>query len=153
MKRLALYFGLLAIFAGCGGDTVYKEFNRNFTDHRWMKNDIRVYTFQIPEEARYDILIDYSHVYDTPLSSVPVKVSVHQKDKVIYEQPVSILIKDENGKHLGDCMGDYCDIRQKALSETLKEGEYSVRLTNLFDFDYMPNILGIGVRVMKSSNQ
>lgn len=154
-KRTFVIFALL-IFAltSCHSDTVYKKFNRNFTDSRWMKEDVRKFQFNINRSGRYDLIIDYSHVFDTPLSSVPVGVEMTSGSKTLVSEKVSIVLRDENGKQVGDCLGDYCDVQQ-TVSKNLSfdEGQYTVKLINLFDFKYMPNVLGIGIRVVTSADQ
>ena len=147
-----LYLSLICMLLfSCDSKTVYKKFSNNFSDNRWPKTDVLTYKFTIDEPGMYDILIDYSHVYDTPLTGIPLHVSVEQSGNVLWEEPVAIIIRDEDGNQIGDCTGDYCDVRQ-VISEnkTLLPGEYKVHLRNEFNFDYLPNILGIGIRVARS---
>ncbi len=148
-----LFFLLLAVLMiSCNGNTVYKEFNRDFSENRWMKSDSRDYMFEIEKSGKYDILVDFSHVYDTPLKSAPIRVQLSSGNKMMFDESVAITIRDEDGKQVGDCTGDVCDIRQTIIpSRTLPAGQYRVKLMNEFDFEYLPNFLGIGIRVAKSN--
>ncbi len=148
-----LLIAFACVITSCNGDTVYKEFNRDFSENRWMKDDDRIYNFTIEEAGLYDVSIDFSHVYETPLNSAPVKLILTSGKEVLYNEPVSIMIRDENGKQVGDCTGDYCDITQKVLTaHKFDRGEYGIRLTNEIDFSFLPHFLGIGIKVTKSKS-
>lgn len=146
-----LFYLAIVLLTACQGDTVYKEYSRNFTDNRWMADDIRSYKFAIAKNGRYDVIVDFSHVYDTPLNRVPLSLKITGEGKTLADRQIDLLLKDENGKMLGDCMGDYCDLRVVADSgRTFGKGSYEVKLRHRFDFDYLPNVLGVGIRVEKS---
>ena len=62
-----------------------------------------------------------------------------------------LMTVDENGKELGDCAGDICDLKHLLVSKAkLLKGEHQITVTHSFHFDYLPNIIHIGLDVGKS---
>jgi hypothetical protein len=60
-----------------------------------------------------------------------------------------IKIKDNEGNDRGDCTGDYCDVEEMVFENiSLQKGNYKVRIINEFNSDYLPNVLGLGIRIL-----
>jgi gliding motility-associated lipoprotein GldH len=164
MKKTFLIFtvlsiGMLACFASslllvsCEGNAVYKKFDENFPASRWDKTDVRTYDFKIEKAGKYDVQIDFSHVYGIQFNDLPVRITMSKPDKTMLTRQFLLTLRDEQGTELGDCAGDYCDVRQTVVeNESLEPGKYSIMLANGFDFEYFPNVLGLGVRVVTSKD-
>lgn len=146
-KVLFLCFGLVM---ACNQNYVVEEINRDFENNRWLPTDEKQFTFQIDVENAYQINLHVAHVYDFQVPEVPVEVSLVKGDKVVFQKEVVVKFKDENGKDLGECVGDMCDL-YFPLGDKIKlgQGEYHFSVKSKFNGPYLPNILGIGVRVEK----
>jgi gliding motility-associated lipoprotein GldH len=164
MKKTFLIFTVLSVamltcfassllLVSCDSNAVYKKFDENFAMSRWEKTDVRTYNFKIQKTGEYDIQVDFSHLYGIQFNDLPIRVTMTKPDQTMVTKQLLLTLRDEQGLELGDCAGDYCDLRQTVVEkEPLKPGNYSVMLANGFDFEYFPNVLGLGIRVVPSEN-
>ena len=149
MKMVKLLFLIVfCVLASCNKNTIYKDFDNGFEDNRWLKADVKTYDFTVTDASKsYDLLLDFSHVAGYQFESVPVKLNIIHPDKSITTENVALTITDDQGNDSGDCSGDYCDLQQPVFqNKKLQIGNYRVVLSNEFG-TYLPNVLGIGIRV------
>ena len=152
MKQILLAFSGLLLLAGCG-KTAFKEYETDLVGNRWQKNDVKTYNFELKEGGTYDVLVDFSHVYGTQFNALPLKVIMVKPDQTRETADYLMELRDADGNELGDCSGDYCDLREPVFTKLdLKAGNYQVSVANNFDYDFVPNVLGIGIRVVKSDD-
>ena len=130
---------------------VYKSYQTDLVGNRWQKNDVKTYNFEIKESGTYDLMVDFSHVYGTQFPALPLKVVMVNPDQTRKTADYTLELRNSEGEELGDCSGDYCDLREPVFSNLqLAAGNYQVSVANDFQFDFVPNVLGIGIRVVKS---
>jgi gliding motility-associated lipoprotein GldH len=154
LRPIFLVAASLLLLFSCDKNKIYKKIDDDFKDNRWTKNDVRQFDFKVAIAGSYDLNFVFSHVYDTPLSNIPVTVTVTAPDGIPEVLKMVMHIRDENGKQLGDCTGDYCDFKQPLYKgRKLMPGKYLVSISNDFDYQYMPNVLGVGIEVNKSVSQ
>ena len=157
-KKQNLNFKLPALIAAllllsCNGNKIYREIDE-FDSNRWAKTDVRSFSFEVPTAGKYDFAVIFSHVYDTPLANIPIIITMENPDGKSETQHIIMHIRNEDGKQLGDCSGDYCDFEQEIFKDrTLAGGSYKVTLSNDFDYDYMPNVIGVGIEISKSKSK
>ena len=140
------------LMLSCDNKTVYDQFDRDFEDSRWVKTDVRQYNFELSETNRnYDLVVDFSHIAGFQFGLIPITVELTSPDGKKITEHMLLKIKDEEGNDRGDCTGDYCDIDEVAFKNIkLQHGKYKVTIANEFDNDYLPNVLGLGLRVRYS---
>lgn len=147
-KILFLALLVLSLLVSCDKQNVYKEFDRSFDENRWLKSDVKVYNFTLENAGKYDLLIDYSHVAGFQFTEIPIRVEMVAPSGAVTGENYMIQTKDKQGKDLGDCTGDLCDIQQLLFkSRPLSSGHYKIRLINEFDNEYLPNTIGLGIRL------
>ncbi|CAM3449353.1 Gliding motility lipoprotein GldH [Flavobacterium longum] len=152
MKRTLLLLAACALLASCT-ETVYKEYETDLVGNRWQKNDVKTFNFTLEESGVYDIAVDFSHVYGTQFPSVPLKVVLVKPDQSRETVDYLMQLRDGEGNELGDCTGDYCDLREPVFTKKeLKAGNYQISVAHVFDYEFVPNVLGIGVRVTESED-
>lgn len=153
MNRIYALVLALALFA-CN-DTVFDQYDRDFDNNRWVKSDVRQYHFAIADTAgRYDLIVDFSHVAGFQFGLVPISVTLQSANEQPITEHLLLRIKDANGNDIGDCTGDYCDIAHIVFSDlNLKRGKYKVSIANEFDNDYLPNVVGLGIRVQHAAKK
>jgi gliding motility-associated lipoprotein GldH len=145
-KYLAML--LLIVLFSCDKNTIYKQFDSGFEDNRWQRDDIRNYEFSVEHAKNYDLYVDFSYVAEVQFAQIPIIVEITVPDGKTTEERLTILTKDAQGSELGDCAGDYCDLRQSVFKNRgLAAGTYKVRLRNQFENEYLPNVIGIGIRL------
>lgn len=141
------------VLASCGGGTAFKKYDTDFVGNRWQKSDVRTYDFTLKESGTYDLMVDFSHVYGTQFPALPLNVVMVNPDMSKKTQSMMLELRDPDGTELGDCSGDYCDVRQAAFSKMkLAAGNYQVSVANDFEYDFVPNVLGFGIRIVKSED-
>lgn len=138
----------LALLISCDKQNVYKEFDRNFDENRWLKSDIRTYDFTLEKAGKYDLLIDYSHVAGFQFTEIPIRIEIVAPSGAVTGENYMIRTKDDKGNDRGDCAGDLCDLQQVLFKKReLPAGHYKIRLINEFDNEYLPNTIGLGIRL------
>lgn len=148
MKKIFfLCFGLLI---ACNQNYVVEEIDKDFENNRWLSTDEKQFVFQIESENAYQISLHIAHVYDFQIPEIPVEVSLNKNDNVVFQKEVLVKFKDENGKDSGECLGDLCDLYFPISEKVqLTQGKYHFSVKSKFKGAYLPNILGVGVRVEK----
>ncbi len=143
---------LIVLMTSCSDNHIHKEIDRNFPNNRWQKATIKSFDFVIHDSLpQYDFKILLTHVADSQYDLIPVEISLIAPDKSVIKEQILIRIKDADGKDLGDCVGDYCDVETVALLKMkLAEGKYIVRLKNNFPGSYLPNVIGLGIELTES---
>ncbi|MEZ4854594.1 hypothetical protein, partial [Flavobacterium sp.] len=95
-------------------------------------------------------------IFGFPITELPVLVGIQNEEKDVYMDIVNVKIIDKNGKHLGDCLGDICDVYAVILTQNLEKGNYTIKIGNALQssdsqHQYLPNILGVGIDVNKEN--
>lgn len=152
MRKLLLLFVASSSFLMLSCDkAVYKKYDTDLVGNRWQKNDVKTYNFKLEESGVYDLMVDFSHVYGTQFPTLPLKVVMVNPDQTRRNTDYLLELRDIEGKELGDCTGDYCDLRAPVFTKLdLVAGNYQVSVANDFQSDFVPNVLGIGIRLVKS---
>jgi gliding motility-associated lipoprotein GldH len=144
-----IFFLLSFIFlVSCNSNQVYHKFDKNFESNRWKESDVKQYNFTINSEGKYDIVIEFSHIYDYDLTNIPLVIKMKTPDGKETIENLDLPIKDDSGKHLAECAGDICDLYYTYKSnQKLATGDYSISLANTSKYGFLPNVLGVGLTV------
>jgi gliding motility-associated lipoprotein GldH len=147
-------FSIFAVFLliSCSEKTDYNKFIKLPEDHRWLKSDSKIFEFTIDDDTKlYDVTFEFSHIYDYQFASVPIKIDVKNPSGEEEFHNIDFNIKDSKGKPLADCGGDICDMSMNVLEKTkLFKGKYQIKVSQDFDGSYLPNVIGVGIKVSKS---
>ncbi|MFT3794366.1 hypothetical protein [Flavobacterium sp.] len=151
MKPKFIAILLLAVLFSCDKSTVFKAFDSSFAENRWQRTDVKTYDVVIEKEGVYNLEIDFSYVAGMQFAEIPIYFQFINPAGAIETKDIILQTKDDKGGDVGDCAGDYCDMTHEVFrSKTLQPGAYKVRLTNAFNHDYLPNVIGIGIRLSKA---
>lgn len=149
MRKISVLVLLLLI--ACNQNVVVDELNRDLTNNRWQQADDKVFEFAIEQEGEYQLELHLAHIYDFQFEQVPVGVYLSEEKQILLGEELVVSFKDDDGKDLGDCVGDICDLYVAVSSKIkLSEGKYKVVVQNRFKGAYLPNMLGVGIRVKKT---
>ena len=131
---------------------VYTKFQKDFSENRWFNDDIRLFEVTIEDDVQlYDLDVQFGHIYDYNLDNVPLEVVIKAPSGTIEKLKVDVLIKGKDGKDLGDCTGDICDVYHVLKSKaSLEKGVYVIEVKQASKLVYLPNVLGIGLNVRKA---
>lgn len=143
---------VLLLFSSCKKTEVYRKFNDDFVENRWENNAVQSFDFSIEDDKQlYDVVLNFSHVYDYQFESIPLTVSIFNPKGEEEKLSFDLKIKDENGKELADCGGDFCDLKYKIKGKTiLQKGNYKINISHNFKGPYLPNVLGVGLEIEKT---
>jgi gliding motility-associated lipoprotein GldH len=113
------------------------------------KSVVKNYEFNIEDDTKaYDVTFEFSHVYDYQFDSVPIIFSIENPEGIKENFTIDLAIKDAVGKQLAECSGDICDLDFKIKEKAkLIKGKYKVTVANGFKGPYLPNVIGIGLKV------
>jgi len=146
MKKAGFLLSIFIVLVGC--DRSYHKFDKSFVDFKWPKEDHRSFEFEIPQDGLYDITFELSHGYTYPFANLPLHFSIVAPDKTQQNFDVDIPISDANGRKTGDCALDICDLNFNIKNGVnLTRGQYKIVISNAFSGSYVPDIIGIGLRV------
>lgn len=151
--KLLIAFLSIFLFISCDKSSVYSEFYKNKEDNRWLKSDEKTFEFTIDNDVQlYDVIFDFSHVYDYQFTSVPIDFVIENPKGEKEKFTINLKLKDTNGKEIGDCSGDICDLKFKLKRKSkLEKGTYKVIISNSFKENYLPNVIGVGLEIKKSN--
>lgn len=151
--RSCLVLLLALIMVSCHSGDVLNTLDTDFPDNRWQADTSKTFSFTIEKEGKYDVVVRFSHVAGFQFPEVPMKLSLSLPNvpAYLYEQRLEVV--DASGKDKGNCSGDICDLEQTFASHIeLAPGTYTATLTQRFPNAYLPNVLGVGLRVTPSSS-
>ncbi len=121
-----------------------------FDDNRWQKSEKVNFTFNNPTEDNLKSLdVSLSYVYGSQFSEIPLEIQITSPLNKVEKFPLVIKIFDKEKNELGNCMGDYCDIKKNILEDYnfTEIGDYEINVLNKFNNNYLPNIFSVGVEV------
>lgn len=150
MKNTTLLFvGLFFLLISCNKKAVFDQFDTDFESNRWLEKDSKTYDFTIDDDSKlYNITFAFSHVYDYQFSSVPLNIKIVDPSGKEDPMTIDLQIKDASGKQLADCSGDVCDLFFKIKEKTkLQKGNYKAIISHSFSGPYLPNVIGVGLKV------
>ncbi|HMI06760.1 MAG TPA: hypothetical protein VK528_04380 [Flavobacterium sp.] len=137
------------LFISCDKNNIYSKFDKGFEENRWSKADVKTYDFTIEDETKsYDLILEFSHIAGFQFDSIPLVIEIKNPDNSKTIRSIALQITDAQGKDLGDCGGDYCDLSEIIFQDKkLAAGSYQVTVANDFNNAYLPNVLGVGIKV------
>ena len=146
-KALLLLFLFLLI--SCSKTVVVKQVQKDFADNRWEAAAIKKFEFKLKKNiAVGDIKLLFSHVHEPQYATVPISVTIEypsgEKENIF----LNVQLKDPEGNNLSECSGDICDIHAIIKEGAkLEKGTYKVLVENKFAYQYLANVLAVGVSV------
>jgi len=148
MKKILLLLFMLTLL-GCKKTVVVKQMHTDFEDNQWMATNIQNFEFKLKRDVEAgDINLLFSHVFQPQYSTVPVSVTIENPAGETENILVNLMLKDEDGNDLSDCSGDICDLSQPVKEDAmLKKGTYKITVENKFAYEYLANVLAVGVSV------
>jgi gliding motility-associated lipoprotein GldH len=147
--KIVFLFVACTLLIACNKSKLYSEFSKFSENNRWEKSVVKNYEFNVEDDTLlYDLTFQFSHVYDYQFNSVPIIFSVENPEGIKENFTIDLVIKDASGKELAECSGDICDLDFKIKEKAkLLKGKYKVSVSNGFNGPYLPNVIGIGLKV------
>ncbi|MBK7763499.1 MAG: gliding motility lipoprotein GldH [Bacteroidetes bacterium] len=132
------------------------EKNIAIPGHAWQENFKPEYTFNITDtSSSYDLKLTFRHTDAYPYANLWLKVTMQQpgetKDSTL---KIEIPLAQENGKWLGKGMNEIWE-HELPLSKNAnvirfkKTGMYKIKLQHIMRVNPLPQVMSIGVRLVK----
>jgi gliding motility-associated lipoprotein GldH len=122
----------------------------NFPKNRWYQSDVLSLDFNNTSPNQlHSIQFDISYVHGFQFSEIPLEVYITSPLHQINKTPFSLQLFDENANEIGDCVGDYCDLRSIIIKDYkfLDQGIYKIKVLHVFDHNYLPNVLSVSLQI------
>lgn len=151
MKRYMLFILLSTILIWSCNEPVYKSY-QELPGNRWNKNDVRIFTMEVTDDVTpYQLNLEVQHANSILVPSIKMAVQISSLSGQSETHEFEVMLKDANGDFKGDGAGDIWDYCCTPLSEkkTWQKGTYKIGLTHLMDYEYIPGVMGIGIRLDK----
>ena len=148
--KIGLLYIVLLLLQSCNEGAIYRDFDSNFENNRWLSNDARSFDFALEKEENANLRLHFGHIYDFQFESIPLDINITYPNGNKETISLDLKVKNEKGEDMADCSGDVCDLYYNLKSNFhFQKGNYKVVITNKFNSAYLPNVLGVGVQIIK----
>jgi hypothetical protein len=146
LKKTGLLLLCLTLFS-CNSNVVYDSFSTDFKANRWVSEDYREFDFTIENEGNYEVQLHFGHIYKYQIPKMDVEIEITSPKGIVKVIPMVLEMQSETIK--SDCMGDICDLFVPIVSENMNQGKHKIVVKNTSKYPYLPDVLGVGVKVIK----
>jgi len=122
----------------------------NFPKNRWYQIEVLSLDFTPTSlNESHIIQLDFSYVHGFQFSDIPLEIYITSPLDQVEKTLVTLHLLDDDNNELGDCVGDYCDLKFiiKDNYQFTESGNYKIQVLNTFDHEYLPNVLSVSVQV------
>lgn len=151
-KLLHLLIPGLMIFFSCDSVKIYEKHldNERIT---WNRFDIKTFTIDIKDvSAGYDFYIAIRHLTDVPFKYIAIKFVLYTPSGELRSLEQKIMLKDNEGKLLGEGMGDMWDLVHLVREDFqfTEPGLCKVEISSTMSQASLPGIMQVGLIVRKA---
>lgn len=149
------FLGLLAMMlflSSCNQDQVFKKY-LPLLDKQWPRNKVLKFEVNITDTSGiHQLVTAFRYVSYIKHKAIKIQLTSSSPSGKNDIEVIEIPIKDENGKHLGEAIGDVADIK-KTVRENLKFGEkgiYSFEFKQMMVPEDVGGIMEVGLIISKA---
>jgi gliding motility-associated lipoprotein GldH len=152
MRKLILSLIFTAmIMSSCDHVKFYEEYldNERIT---WSRFDVKTFSFEVKDiSATYDFYIAIRHHTDVPLKYITTKFMIYTPSGETRMIEQKILLRDKEGKLLGNGMGDLWDVEYPARKDFqfTEPGICTVEISSTMSQADLPGVMQVGLIVRK----
>ena len=146
LKNICMFLLSLTLFS-CDSNVVYDSFSSDFKANRWLSEDYREFDFIIEKEGNYEVQLHFGHIDKYQIPKVDVQIEITTPEGMVKVIPMVLEMQSETIK--SDCIGDICDLFVPIVSDNMNQGNYEIVVKNTSKYPYLPDVLGVGVKVTK----
>lgn len=151
MKQYLGVFLLFCLtFLACD-NAAFKSF-QELPNNRWVKNDVRIFTMEVTDDATpYQLNLELRHAGSILLDSIQMAVQISPPEGSPETLQFNLALKDASGNFKGEGTVDIWDLCCHPLGEKKKwqKGTYKIGFTQLTKYEYIPGVMGLGIRLDK----
>ena len=150
--RFVCFFLCLA-FISCRNDNIIVDVEQS-VDTFWEYNKPLEYSFEIQDTScAYDMSIHIRHCATFTHENLYLNTTTIFPNGKTTTYPVSFQLAENNGKWLGKCSGDICDITIEMSSASYFQipGKYTIQFEQFSRSDSLQGVQKIGLKVKKTA--
>jgi gliding motility-associated lipoprotein GldH len=151
-KLLPILLLILFSLPSCKPRTIYEK-HQDIEGLRWNRFDVRTFEVEIKDiSIKYDFFIALRHHTDVPFNYITVNFTIYTPDGETRIMDHKIMLRDRDGKLLGDGMGDLWDIEYPAWKglKFTEPGICKVEISSTMSNADLPGILQVGLVVRQT---
>ncbi|MFZ4399125.1 MAG: gliding motility lipoprotein GldH [Bacteroidales bacterium] len=142
----------IIVFTACSKGKIFEK-HHEFENYTW--NRFKPVFFEVPvknTEKEYNVYLTLRHITQYPYDDLRVNLTIYSPSGDERTTMHTFLIKDKEGKFLGEGAGDLWDIKLLAKGKLMfnKEGTYKFQIDNLMDYYDIAGLMDIGLIVEKA---
>ena len=137
-------------FVMCVHCTNKQSAQLSFPKNRWYQTEVLSLDFTPSSLNKPHVIqLNLSYIHGFQFYEIPLEIYITSPLHQVEKTPVTLRLFDENNDELGDCVGDYCDLKFiiKDNYQFTESGNYKIQVLNTFDNKYLPNVLSVSVQV------
>lgn len=146
LKYICLLLLSLTLFS-CDSNIVFNSFSTDFEANRWLSEANRTFDFSIENEGSYEVQLHFGHIDKYQIPKVAIQIELFFPNGTMKVIPIVLEMQSETIN--SDCIGTICDLYVPILSDEMSEGNYKIVVKNTSKYPYLPDVLGVGVKVTK----
>lgn len=143
---------LLVLIVACDPNRVFDD-NKTLSEGGWDKNDKAKFNVNISDTvSAHNVFINVRNADGYPYSNLYLFIHSKFPDGKIFTDTLECILADQNGKWLGDGLGDIYDnqILFKRNVRFKNSGLYTFELEHAMRLDKLPLIMDVGIRIEKA---
>ena len=137
-----------ALFTSCSN--IYSRYE-SVPDMQWTKADAKQFTFDIKEEADYDMIFALRYATLFPYPVLQTTIEIAHPDGTEFEKDAAFQIIGDNGKYIGEVAGNMWDFESPfSEGQHLKPGKYKVTYTHAMPSEPVIAVMELGLIIRKT---
>lgn len=150
-------FGIFILISGliltsCDKARVFEQ-NQQIKDYKWDYNDPHTFVVEIKDtNQHYNLYVNVRHSFQFDWRNAWVKITTTFPDGKSFDKRVNLVLSEPDGRWLGDCLGDNCDmqvlIQQNAIFP--KPGKYTFKIAQDMRVNPLTLVKSVGMRIEKT---
>lgn len=132
-----------SIFLSSCSEQLHYSSSVDFTNSVWQFENPAVFNFDITDNSdKYNLFLDIDHSNNYPFENLYLRIKTEFPDKSIAIDTLSIEMVNNQGKWIGDCGSENCDLKV-FLQEKTKFKESGSHKIDIEQFTRESDLMGI----------
>lgn len=150
-KQILPVLILILVSTACDPSKIYEK---HLDNERiiWSRFDVKTFSVEITDiKASYDFYIAVRHHTEVPLKELDIRLVIFTPDGETRITEETVRVRDDNGKPLGDGMGDLWDLEQLIRKDFYfnTPGTCRVEISSAMSQADLPGIMQVGLIIRK----
>lgn len=149
--KSVVFLAVVLLFSSCDKSRIFEE-NKTIPENVWNKDSIIKFEVDIHDaQLPTNFYVNVRNADGFPYKDLFLFIKTTYPDGKTFQDTLDCILADEQGKWLGDGMGDIYDnqIPFKRNVHFPAEGKYTFEIQQGMRVDNLPLIMDVGIRIEK----